>query len=241
MKMNAQRRLRLVAALVLLCMALQVCAVPAFADDPDLRTLLPGQWLGDREAEDPDVPGQKEYIMLTLAEDGVMVLRCNDAQGEYAYSYDGLWSFDPASEDTEYRDLVTLRFESTDNPLYDGQDYERTFTYPVYTESWVENDTEITYLIFEDTETSESSPFMDMQDANGAALYKKKGPNMRVVNCKQYVSLREKRASSSKRLAKVPLGAQVLAYPDSVENGYILCVYKDQYGYILSEYLEAID
>ena len=58
--------------------------------------------------------------------------------------------------------------------------------------------------------------------------------------CKDYVSLRSKASKSSTRLAKVPLGASVLAYPDEEQNGFILCVYQDEYGYILAEYLEPI-
>ena len=64
--------------------------------------------------------------------------------------------------------------------------------------------------------------------------------DMRVVNCSSYVSLREKRSTASARIAKVPLGAEVLAYPEEEQNGFVLCVYGEQYGYILKEYLEPI-
>ena len=70
------------------------------------------------------------------------------------------------------------------------------------------------------------------------------GPNMRVVNCKEYVSLREKPSTSAKRLIKVPLGAEVLVWldggDDSDTEGFLYCEYNGLQGYILSEYLEPI-
>ena len=65
---------------------------------------------------------------------------------------------------------------------------------------------------------------------------------MRVVNCKNFVSLRAKPAASSARLAKVPLGALVLALPGAEEqNGFVWCTYRDEYGYILAEYLQPVE
>lgn len=106
----------------------------------------------------------------------------------------------------------------------------------------MENDTEHTYLILEETGCSGVSPFTDLYGYPSAALHREQGPNMRVVNCSHYVSLREKRSTASARLAKVPLGAQVLAFPEAgEENGFIQCVYHDEYGYILSEYLRPVE
>ena len=116
--------------------------------------------------------------------------------------------------------------------------------YNAYMESWVENDTEHAYLILE-KEDGAPSPFTEVfgEEAQwSVALHRERGPNMRVVYCKEFVSLREERSASSRRLAKVPLGAAVLAFPEAgKENGFILCVYHDEYGYILSEYLEKIE
>ena len=70
------------------------------------------------------------------------------------------------------------------------------------------------------------------------------GPNMRVVNCKKDVSLRATPSRSAKRLAKVPLGAEVLAWTDGGGEGeaddFLACEYKGKTGYILREYLEPI-
>ena len=63
--------------------------------------------------------------------------------------------------------------------------------------------------------------------------------NMRVVNCKQWVSLREKPAQNSARLAVVPLGAEVTDCVKSVK-GFIYCQYEGEFGYILMKYLELI-
>ena len=69
-------------------------------------------------------------------------------------------------------------------------------------------------------------------------------PNMRVVNCKTDVSLREKPSTSARRLARVPLGAEVLAWTDGGDEGeaedFLPCEYQGRQGYILREYLEPI-
>ena len=68
-------------------------------------------------------------------------------------------------------------------------------------------------------------------------------PNMRIVNCKEYVSLREKPSKSAKRLAKVPLGAEVTAWLDGGNEGedsFVYCEYGGKEGYILEEYLAPI-
>ena len=61
-------------------------------------------------------------------------------------------------------------------------------------------------------------------------------PVMRVVNCKEYVSLREQPDSKSKRLKKVHLGEFVIECFDA-ENGFTLCTFDDRTGYIQSQYL----
>lgn len=65
---------------------------------------------------------------------------------------------------------------------------------------------------------------------------------MRVTNCKEWVSLRQSPNESAKRLAKVPLGAHVLAYPEANPGSdFVYCVYQDQEGYILAQYLEELE
>lgn len=72
---------------------------------------------------------------------------------------------------------------------------------------------------------------------------------MRVVRCREYVTLREAPYKTSKELAKVPLGAIVL-YASKNERKYaytpykkqahmfIKCEYEGQEGYILKQFLE---
>ena len=65
---------------------------------------------------------------------------------------------------------------------------------------------------------------------------------MKVVNCSSYVSLRAKRSKSAKRLAKIPLGAKVIAFPEAgEEKGFLWCLYQGTYGYILKEYLQPVE
>ena len=62
------------------------------------------------------------------------------------------------------------------------------------------------------------------------------GISMNVVNCDDWVSLREKASSSSSRLAKVPAGTQV---DDCVQvsDSFVYCCYRGVYGYIQTQYL----
>ena len=63
-------------------------------------------------------------------------------------------------------------------------------------------------------------------------------PVMRVVNCNEYVSLRESPDTKSKRLKKVYLGEFVIEC-SSAENGFIECTYDNRTGYIQQKYLEG--
>ena len=201
--------------------------------DYDMEFLkeLPGRW-----AEEYEGAG----AVLTLEENGEMSLYCYSTDGTYAYSFRGTWAYEPVPP---YSSQLRLRFTSTDNPSRAGSEYSVECVYAAYTESWVENDTEITYLILNPPiSCSGVSPFEEIYGDDGAALHRERGPNMRVVKCKEFVSLRETRSTSAKRLAKVPLGALVLAYPEyGEENGFIFCVYHGQEGYILSEYLKPTE
>ena len=62
--------------------------------------------------------------------------------------------------------------------------------------------------------------------------------DMQVVNCSEWVSLRESPDPSSSRLMQVPLGAMVSDCVQST-NGFIECSYSGMRGYILSEYLAS--
>lgn len=59
-----------------------------------------------------------------------------------------------------------------------------------------------------------------------------------VVNCNEWVSLREHADTSSRRLMKVPLGAKVTDCYDTSFDFY-LCEYRGQMGFIQKRYLSA--
>ncbi len=73
----------------------------------------------------------------------------------------------------------------------------------------------------------------------GAALAEKTFyGDMVVINCEEWVSLRDVPGTGGKRLAKVPLYAVVTdAEWEPICGDFIYCCYEGQYGYILSQYL----
>ena len=233
---------RFAALLLAVLLAAQAFLTAASADDAEQIKLLPGVWTftdsaGEQTAEE-EAP-KADLAILALEENGKMSLLCRDRTGGYVCACEGVWSCEFVPEGM---DRLTLLITSTDLPSKAGGGYRVECAYDFYTESWVEKDVQHIYLLLEEAGGSGVSPFAEVYGedcAGGLALHREQGPNMRVVNCRDYVSLREKRAASSKRLAKVPLGAQVLAFPEAgEENGFIQCVYHDQYGYILSKYLQ---
>ena len=64
--------------------------------------------------------------------------------------------------------------------------------------------------------------------------------NMEVINCNEWVSLRENPSTSAKRLVKVPLGAVVTDCQQYGEN-WIYAVYEDDQGYIQAKYLRQCE
>lgn len=62
---------------------------------------------------------------------------------------------------------------------------------------------------------------------------------LRVINCQEWVSLRQYASKNSDRLAIVPLGAYVEAYYYNSE--FVYCYYNGLWGYILSTYLGSPD
>ena len=228
---------KMVALALVLLLAVAVCVSTAAADDAELLELIPGEWISTDEVQLDNGEIHEVEMTAVFEEDGGMRLRVETSEGKYLYSYEGTWTFELV---TGGMDRLTLYFSSTDNPEYAEMGYSVECVYNVYSESWVEESTLKTWLLVEDTGENAASPFVNAFRYDGAAFRREEGPNMRIVNCKDYVSLRSKADKSSTRLAKVPLGASVLAYPDEEQNGFILCVYQDQYGYILAEYLEPI-
>ena len=64
--------------------------------------------------------------------------------------------------------------------------------------------------------------------------------DMKVVKCKEWVSLRQKPSTAAKRLKKVPLGATVTDCK-AYSKEFVSCTYEGQSGYILAEYLEPLN
>ena len=219
--------------------------VSFFSDyDLDMLRSLPGEWTytvpSEEQAAGQETP-DADLAFLTLEEGGRAFLDCFSASGEYLCAWGGEWSYRPVPD---LGGELTLLFTWTDDPAHeDDENYRLECVYAAYTESWIENDTEVTYLILNpEIRCSGVSPFEALYDDAIPALHRDRGPNMRVVNCKEFVSLRETRSTSARRLVKVPLGAQVLAFPEyGNENGFIYCVYRGEEGYILAEYLEPIE
>ncbi len=199
--------------------------------DRELLALLPGRWTEKTEEAE---------AVLILEDNGNMSLAFSYADGKPARSCAGAWSLE-SQPDAGSR--LTLLFTSTDDPARAGEDYRVECVYEAYTESWVENDALVTCLnLNPPVSCSGISPFEEAYGYDASSLLREQGPNRRVVRCKSFVSLREKRAASSRRLAKVPLGALVLAFPEEgEENGFIACVYQGKRGYILSEYLQPAE
>lgn len=217
--------------LVLLCLAM-LTAGAASADDPQTLALLPGLWSTTDPVEGEDGVTREVTLDLAFHENGRLDLRCDSGDGG-ARTVEATWAFDAVADGV---DRLTCVF-----PQSDGQDGPVTSVYGVYTESWVAEDTAVTALILEPVESDGVSPLAALYDWDGVSVYRRQGPNMQVVNCQSFVSLRERPDTGARRLAKVPLGEKVLAWPQTgAEKGFILCCWHDTWGYILAEYLSPV-
>ena len=232
--------IRIAILLLVLFLAAPLPARPAAAEDEELLASLPGQWIytdyTEEQVADAVTP-VADLAFLTLEENGRLTLRCLRRDGSYLCSYQGTWK---AELVPNAMDRLTLVFSSTDRPGAQS-DYSAVCVYNVYGESWTDHDTLHRFLILEEASRTGDSPFADLDAYDPLSLHREQGPNMKVVNCAEYVSLREERSPNAPRLARVPLGALVLAFPEAGnENGFILCSYQDEYGYILAEYLQPV-
>ena len=234
------RKTHVLSWIIIGVLALALCLTGALADDAALQADLPGQWILSDQIQGPDESVQTvDLACLALKENGKCSLIGTDQDGVYAFACEGSWAFELVPN---AMDRLTLLFTATDNPVYADSAYTVECVFDAYSESWVESDTLHTYLLLEPVRCSGISPFEDLAGLDNVALHREQGPNMRVVNCKDYVSLREKPSASSARLAKVPLGAAVLADPYGTErDGFVPCYYQDTYGYILAEYLQPAE
>ena len=221
--------------LSLLLLALNTCAS---AGDMNMLKELPGQWTDSDKIILEGGEEREVDLILSLEKDETMSVSVYRKDGTYVYSSKGTWSFEYVPD---LNDHLTLLFTSTDNPQYTGKEFRSECVFEAYTESWIENDTQFTYLILMDVRVGSFSPFADSEGYGDTALHREQGPNMQVVRCNNYVSLRQKASKSARRVAKVPLGALVLAFPEYAEGDFTYCEYHDDYGYILTEYLQPIE
>ncbi len=225
--------------LIILSLALICTAFPASADDAELLKKLPGEWsvtdTVEKEGEEP----LEVTAVMDLKKDGGLTLTVKNGDGDTLYTYEGTWSSSLVEGGS---DRLILDLNATDHPLYEGQEYHVICDYGIYAEGWMEEGALRTFMVLEMPVCDGVSPFEDIFGWPEVALDRDFGPNMRIVNCKEYVSLRKDRSTSSARLKKVPLGAEVFAFPDfGDEKGFILCNYDGTAGYILKEYLEPIE
>lgn len=81
--------------------------------------------------------------------------------------------------------------------------------------------------------------FLALLMAAGAFAEFEVGDEARVVNCKEYITLREDANTSASALARVPLGAEIICLED--DNGRFVCVWTEGVqGYVLRQYLEDV-
>ena len=128
--------------------------------------------------------------------------------------------------------------------LVAGTEYHVTSVFLAYPDIWVDkNETRHTYLVLQQPQSDGISPLAETcgEDDN-IDLHRIEGPNMKVVKCKKNVTLREKPSKKAKSLLKVPLNAKVFAFTDQgITDGFYRCVYNEEYGYILAEYLAPVE
>ena len=74
----------------------------------------------------------------------------------------------------------------------------------------------------------------------GSALAAEIGSSLKVVDCNEYISLREEPSKSAGVLAKIPLKARV-AMVDEASDGFWKVSYQGKEGYALSGYLREVD
>ena len=74
----------------------------------------------------------------------------------------------------------------------------------------------------------------------GATALSEVGDRRKVVNCEEYVTLREWPETSANALARIPLG-KVVEEVGEVDGGFTLVSWRGQSGYVLSRYLRTVE
>jgi len=76
--------------------------------------------------------------------------------------------------------------------------------------------------------------------AGMSALAVEIGTTMMVVNCNEYITLREEPDTSATALARMPLGEKGMVFLSEADNGFWQVSYKGQTGYALAKYLKPM-
>ena len=74
----------------------------------------------------------------------------------------------------------------------------------------------------------------------GSALAADIGSSLKVVNCNEYITLREEPSKSANALARMPLNARVTMVAEA-SDGFWQVSYQGKLGYALSSYLREVD
>ena len=65
------------------------------------------------------------------------------------------------------------------------------------------------------------------------------GAYMKVVNCKESVTLRKTASTSGKEICQIPLGSVVYAIKEGA-NGFFMVEYNGMQGFVLKKYLGSV-
>ena len=61
-----------------------------------------------------------------------------------------------------------------------------------------------------------------------------------VVNCREWISLRQYRSTAAPRVTTIPLGEWVWIYNGSYRDGFLEAEYNGMHGYVLDAYIKYI-
>ena len=79
-----------------------------------------------------------------------------------------------------------------------------------------------------------------MLSIGAAALAEEIGTTMMVVNCEEFITLREEPDTHAAALDRMPLGGKPVVFLGEADNGFQLVSYKGQTGYALKKYLKPV-
>ena len=94
--------------------------------------------------------------------------------------------------------------------------------------------------VLDDSDGMAEFAHVNYRGMNGYALYEYLSPSSmcyRVVNCREWISLRAAPSTEATRLCIIPLG-ELVRHVRNAENGFTYVYYKGNLGYALSKYLD---